>query len=141
MPESVHFLVCIALKGRWLRCCGGARACGTSCLQRQPPLPRPTACPGRTPLPALQKLYNAHVPGQVVLIYPLPENEGSSSKGDSEQPATAGAEAGAAAAAVPPRGLVLVDCASRAVTRLRVSAGMIIDHFVDRAPVMQALGG
>lgn len=76
-----------------------------------------------------------------MLIYPLPEKEGSSSKGDSEQPATAGAEAGAAAAAVPPRGLVLVDCASRAVTRLRVSPSILIDHFIDKAPVMQALGG
>lgn len=111
-------------------------------LQPLPPRSQPTAYSWPRSPACPQKLYNAHVPGRVVLIYPLPAQPGGSSKGGSE-PAEAGAEAqaGAADEAVPRCGLAQVDCASRAVTRLRVSSRMILDHFVDKPPVMQALGG
>lgn len=77
------------------------------------------------------------MPGRVVLIYPLPTKADGGSEAGAEQPGEGEAEAGH----TPPCGLALVDCASRAVTRLRVSARMVMDHFVDRPPVVQALGG
>ena len=100
--------------------------------QRAPPVPASDCC--RSPRPcAMQRQYNAHVPGRVVLIYPLPA-EAASGKGGEGAP-TKGGEG------PPPCGLALVDCASRAVMRLRVSPSMILDHFIDKAPVLQALGG
>lgn len=62
-----------------------------------------------------ERPYNAHVPGRVVLVF-----DGANGGGG---------------------GLALVSCAARAVRRLRLSRGVIVDHFIDRPEVVDALGG
>jgi hypothetical protein len=77
--------------------------------------------------------YNAHVPGQVVLIYRTP----SAAPGEGEAgPPDEGAGSGGEGAR-----LALVPCTHPAVRSMRVSSRMVTDHFVDSEEVVRALGG
>lgn len=84
--------------------------------------------------------YNAHVPGQVVLIYrpPSPAPDAATVDAGSEgQDGSKGQDGSGSQASK----LALVPCTHPAVRSMRVSSRMVTDHFVDSDEVVAALGG
>ncbi|EFN52035.1 hypothetical protein CHLNCDRAFT_139223 [Chlorella variabilis] len=80
-----------------------------------------------------ERPYNAHVPGQVVLLF-------RKSGGDGREGGEGGEGLPSSCAEGQCDGLALVSCTHPAVRRMRLSSRMITDHFVDSPEVVGALG-